>query len=148
MIATGSSPNNWLLAGAGLSGIAALLHLAIIAGGPDWYRFFHAGPRMVALSQRDPLHAAVVAIAIAAVLTLWACYALSGAGVIARLPLLRLGLVTISAIYLLRGLALPYLLVFRPQGIDGFWVWSSLIVFGFGLTYAIGTAQTWTALAK
>ena len=36
----------WLIAGAVLSGIAGLLHLAIILGGAPWYRFFGAGERM------------------------------------------------------------------------------------------------------
>jgi hypothetical protein len=35
-----------LVVGAGLSIIAALLHMARIFGGPSWYRFFGAGDRM------------------------------------------------------------------------------------------------------
>jgi hypothetical protein len=34
-----------LVVGAGLSFIAALLHVARIFGGPSWYRFFGAGDR-------------------------------------------------------------------------------------------------------
>ena len=39
-----------------------------------------------------------------ATLAVWAAYGLSGAGVIRRLPLLRLALVLISGAYLVRGL--------------------------------------------
>ena len=35
--------NKLLLFGGLLSGIAALLHIAIIIGGPQWYRFFEIG---------------------------------------------------------------------------------------------------------
>ncbi len=49
---------------------------------------------------------ALITLAITAVLLMWAAYAFSGAGTLPRLPLLRTGLVTITAIYLLRGLIL------------------------------------------
>jgi hypothetical protein len=42
----GAKPNFWLVGGGILSAIAALLHAAVIAGGPDWYRFFGAGEEM------------------------------------------------------------------------------------------------------
>lgn len=35
--------DKWLIAGGLLSAAAALLHIAVIVGGPDWYRFFGAG---------------------------------------------------------------------------------------------------------
>jgi hypothetical protein len=44
-----------------------------------------------------------MALAVAAVFVVWACYALSGAGAIRRLPLLRVALFAIAAVYLLRG---------------------------------------------
>jgi hypothetical protein len=81
------------------------------------------------------------------VLALWSAYAFSGAGLIGRLPLLRLGLVVISAIYLLRGLVLlrPSALG-RPDLTTSFLVWSSLIVLVFGLVHAIGTWRAWNSL--
>ena len=36
-----------LVVGAGLSIVAALLHVACIFGGPSWYRFFGAGDRTI-----------------------------------------------------------------------------------------------------
>lgn len=35
--------NKYLMIGGILSMLAALLHVAVIFGGPDWYRFFRAG---------------------------------------------------------------------------------------------------------
>jgi hypothetical protein len=40
-----------ILAGAG-SLAASILHLACIAGGPEWYRFFGAGERMARMAAR------------------------------------------------------------------------------------------------
>ena len=51
-----------------------------------------------------------------------------GARLSPRLPLIRTGLVTFSAIYLARGLILFTTLVLKPGLIDAFAVWSSRIV--------------------
>jgi hypothetical protein len=138
----------WLLAGGVLSALAALLHLACIVGGPAWYRFFGAGERMVRLAQRGSPRAAVITACIAAVLALWAAYGFSGAGVIPRLPLLRVGLVVIAAIYLARGLAFPVMWVWRSDLSPAFLAWSSAIVLGMGVAYAVGTWAAWGRLGQ
>ena len=73
-----------LLFGGGLTGVASLLHVAIILGGPDWYRFFGAGERMARLAARGSTYPTVLTASIAVVLGLWTLYALSGAGLIRR----------------------------------------------------------------
>jgi hypothetical protein len=140
--------NNWLIAGGLLSAAASLLHLAVIAGGPDWYRFFGAGEEMARAAERGALTPPLVTLAIAALLATWALYAFSGAGLIRRLPLLRTGLVAITAVYLLRGLALLPLLLLAPRMVDTFAVVSSLIVLGYGIAYAVGTARAWRQMGK
>lgn len=137
----------WLIAGGALSGVAAFLHLACIVGGPEWYRFFGAGDAMARAAARGDLYPAVITAGIAAMLAIWAAYALSGAGYLPRLPLLRTGLVLITAIYLLRALAfVPVNLVTR-QYTDSFAIWSSLIVLMLGTAYAVGTWKAWRYLA-
>jgi len=90
----------------------------------------------------------VVTMGIVALLTTWAAYAFSGAGLIIKLPLLRTGLVVISAIYLLRGMVLFFPSAFqRPDLSEAFLVWSSAIVLVFGLVYAIGTWRAWNTLS-
>ncbi|HMG46968.1 MAG TPA: hypothetical protein VK614_05870 [Allosphingosinicella sp.] len=139
--------NPWLIAAGMLSAGAALLHLAIIAGGPDWYRFFGAGERMARMAERGLLRPTLITLGIAAILALWAAYAFAGAGLIRRLPLMRTALVAITCIYLLRGLALGPLLVFRPQTVNAFALWSSLIVLVYGIVHAVGTRRAWPALS-
>ncbi|XVJ61394.1 MAG: hypothetical protein HEQ22_01300 [Sphingopyxis sp.] len=137
----------WLIVGGWLSVAAALLHIACIFGGPDWYRFFGAGEAMARAAARGEWTPTLVTLAISAVLLIWAAYAFSGAGQLPRLILLRTGLVTITAIYLLRGLMFVPLHLWRPQHSDSFAIWSSLIVFVFGAVYAIGTLKAWRHLA-
>ena len=138
--------NPWLLAGGALSAAASLAHLAVILGGPRWYAFFGAGKRMVRLAEQGAPSATLITLAIAAVLALWSAYAFSGAGLLPRLPLLRLGLVAISAVYLIRAVVfVPAVLVQTGQAGTFAWV-SSAIVLVFGLTYAIGTWTAWANL--
>ncbi len=139
---------SWLTAAALLSGVAAMLHLAIVAGGPDWYRLFGAGEGMARLAERGSPRPALITLAIAALLGLWSAYALAGAGRIGRLPLMRTALVAITAVYLLRGLVLVPALATNPGAVDSFMLWSSLIVLVYGITYAVGTYRAWPALAR
>ena len=138
--------NKWLIAAGLLDVAAALLHVAITFGGPDWYRFFGAGEAMAQAAQSGSVRPTLITIAIASVLATWAAYAFSGAGLILRLPWLRTGLVAISAIYLARGLVVVPILLLRPELIDPFLLWSSAIVLVFGLAHAIGTWSAWTGL--
>ncbi|HEX8620447.1 MAG TPA: hypothetical protein VF718_00600 [Allosphingosinicella sp.] len=137
----------WLIAAAALSGAAALLHLATIAGGPGWYRFLGAGERMARLAEAGSPRPALITLLIASVLAIWSAYALAGAGLIPRLPLLRTALVTITAVYLLRGLVLAPALAMNGGRASPFLWWSSLIVLAFGITYAVGTFRAWPTLA-
>ncbi|MCS0629517.1 hypothetical protein NX786_09240 [Telluria mixta] len=135
-----------LAVGALLSAVAALLHLGIIAGGPAWYRFFGAGERFARAAAEGRWYPTVVTLGIAAVLFIWSAYALAGAGVVTRLPLLKAALVGITAVYLVRGIAFAPLVVAKGGAITPFVVWSSLICFGYGVVHLVGLVQRWTAL--
>lgn len=140
--------NQWLVAGGALSLGAALLHLAVIVGGPDWYRFFGAGEGMARAAEAGELRPALMTVGIALILSLWAAYAFAGAGLLRRLPLMRTALVLISAIYLLRGLVLVPIGLFAPQYMSAFTVWSSTIVLVYGIAYAVGTWIAWPCLSN
>jgi hypothetical protein len=135
-----------LIFGAALSTIAALLHLGIIFKGASWYRFFGAGEKFAQAAERGERWQDVITFGIAVVLFVWAAYALSGAGMIAPLPMLKLALVSITAVYLLRGLAIIPLLLFAREKATPFLIWSSLICLGFGVVHAIGLSQVWQRL--
>jgi hypothetical protein len=135
-----------LAAGAVLSAIAALLHLGIIAGGPAWYRFFGAGERFARAAEKGQLFPTLVTLGIAAVLGAWSVYALAGAGVIGRLPLMKAALAGITAVYLIRAFAYAPLVLAKGGRITPFVVWSSLICFVYGLVHLLGLVQRWPAL--
>jgi len=135
--------NPWLVAAGALSAAASAAHLAIIVGGPRWYDFFGAGPRMVRLAEQGSPKAALITFGIAAVLAVWAAYAFSGAGLIPRLPLLKLGLAAISAIYLLRAVGYIPALYATGASVGAFaWI-SSAIVLLYAVVHIAGTLQLW-----
>jgi hypothetical protein len=140
--------NPLLVTGGLLSAAAAVLHLGVIAGGPEWYRFFGAGEDMARMAERRSPTPALVTLAIALILFIWAAYAFADVGLIRRLPLMRTALVVITAIYLLRGLILIPALAAGPERVDAFMIWSSAIVLVYGLAYAFGTWRAWPFLSQ
>lgn len=139
-----------LVAGGVLTGGASLLHIGMIIGGPEWFRFFGAGEQMARMVARGFLYPIVLTLGIAAILAVWALYALSGAGVIRRLPLLRLALAAIAAVYLARGiLGVPLVILVDDPYLNElrakmtFMIVSSAICVVLGLCYAAGAAAVW-----
>jgi len=135
--------NIFLLVGAILSAIAAILHLGCIYFGAPWYRFLGAGEQMAILAERGSIQPTLITSAIVLVLATWSIYALSGAGIIVKLPLLKWALSAITFIYLLRGIA-GFFLINNPLGRSPeFWLWSSIICLSFGIIHLIGLKQIW-----
>lgn len=102
---------------------------------------------MAQLAERGSSYPVLVTAIIATVLAVWALYALSGAGLIRRLPLLRLVLVLVALVYLLRGvLGVPIVLLVDDPYFDElesrmtFLVVSSVVCIYLGLCYAVGAA--------
>jgi len=140
------SVNIFLIVGAALSAITAILHIGIIVFGAPWYRFFGAGEQMAILAEQGSLRPTLITFFIVLVLATWSLYALSGAGIIGKMPLLRLGLCTITAIYLIRGVS-GFFLIANPMGRSpDFWLWSSAICLTIGLIHLIGLKQVWEYL--
>ena len=142
----GSTHNRFLIVGAALSAVAALLHLGCIVFGAPWYRFLGAGEQMAQMDLAGHWYPTVATLVITTILMVWSLYALSGAGVIRRLPLTRLVLCAITGVYLLRGLAFTPLMAYFPGNSMAFWLWSSAICLAFGVVHLIGLRQVWARL--
>ena len=132
----------WLKVGAGLSFFMAVAQ-TVISLSPPAAAYFQAPPPL--LEDRRMLF--LVGEAAALIMVLFGLYALSGAGIIRRLPLLRLGLIGISALYLLRGLfvilsVLVVLGILRGELLIQGEV-STLMFLAAGITFAVGTALNW-----
>lgn len=125
---------------------AALLHVAIIVGGPRWYRYFGAGEEIARMAEEGRWRPAIITGLIAIALAVWALYAFSGAGLVAPLPLLGPVLSVITAVYTLRGLAYPLFKLTNSEFATPFFLWSSIICLVFGIVHGVGLAQTWADL--
>ena len=138
--------SQFLIVGAAMSASAALLHLCCIVFGAPLYRFVGAGERMAQMAAAGHWYPTTAALVIAATLSLWALYALSGAGFIRRLPFLRLALCIITAVYVLRGVAFGLLMPYFPGNSLLFWYITSAICLTFGIVHGIGLRQAWRHL--
>lgn len=126
-----------------MSLIAAVIHLGCIYFGASWYRFFGAGEQMALMAEQGSLKPTLITLGITLVLITWSLYAFSAAGIMIKLPFLRVILLMITTIYLLRGIA-GYFLIQSPLGRSPeFWLWSSSICLGIGLVHLIGLKQWW-----
>ena len=138
--------NVFLVVAGVLSGAAAVLHLGCIYFGAPWYRFFGAGEQMALLAEQGSMQPTLITSGIVVVLSIWSMYAFSAAGVILRLPFVRLALVLITLIYLARGIA-GFALIGSPMGRSpDFWLWSSVICLLFGFVHFIGLKKQWASL--
>jgi hypothetical protein len=131
-----------------LSFFASIMHLAIIVGGASWYRFFGAGEEMATMAEQGLLQPTIITLFISFVLATFGAYAWSGAGIIIELPLLKPVLVSITLVYLLRGvvgLFAPFISSHPQitQNSISFWVYSSTICFIFGLVHLKGLFDKW-----
>lgn len=143
-----SANNKYLLAAAICCFAAALAHLGCIVFGGDWYRFFGAGEQMARMAEQELWYPTVVTAVIVLLLLVWALYALSGAGVIKRLPLTKLALLLISSVFLLRGVAFVGLMPRFPENSLTFWLVSSGICLVIGGLFVIGLWQQWSLLSN
>jgi hypothetical protein len=127
---------------------ASLAHIWCILSGPSAYAFMGAPPEVVASAEAGTLYAPLITSFIAAVIFVWVLYALSAAGKLPRLFLLRTGLIAIASVLLLRGLVVLPIAMFGLGEIDAFGWWSSVICFALGALYAIGIVFGWKHLGK
>lgn len=143
-----SGARPWLLGAAWMSVAASVLHLGVIIGGPDWYRFFGAGEEMARAAERGSPVPTIMTIIIAGVLAVWAIYALGAAGVIRRWPLMRTALFAIAAVLLARSALAFVPSVWAPEQTIAFRIWSSGICFVMGACFAVGLWKAWPGLSK
>ncbi len=131
-----------------LSFIASVMHVAIIFGGAEWYRFFGAGEAMATMAEQGLLRPTLITLCIAFTLAIWGAYAWSAAGMVPEFPLLKPVVYLVTFVYLSRGalgLLAPYISnhLQITQNSSVFWFWSSLICLAFGLVHLKGVMDKW-----
>ena len=132
----------WLKIAAGWSFFMAACQ-TVISVSPAAAAFFRAPPPLL----EDRWRLFWVGEAAAVILVIFGLYALSGAGSIRRLPLLRLGLIGISCLYLSRGLffilsVLIVLGILKGELLIQGEI-STLVFLAAGISYAVGTVLNW-----
>ncbi len=140
-----NASSRWLTIAAALCFGIALLHAAIIFMGPNAYAYFGApelGRAEAAGSAVPDLMTAVLVVVFGA----FGVYALSGAGRVRRLPLLRVGLILIGAVFTLRGLAVFVEVTQLASGGAPRMVVFSLVSLITGVAFLVGTLPRWRAL--
>ncbi len=136
----------WLKLGGILSFAVALLHVVIIFIGAPAYRYFGAGEDMATAAESGSAFPAVLTLLLATIFAIWGLYGLSGAGVIRRLPLLKIALMLIGAVYTLRGIAVfqqLFQIVTSSAEVAPREIAFSLVSLIIGLAYLIGTILNW-----
>ncbi len=138
--------NQWLKLGGILSFAVALLHIVIIFVGASAYRYFGAGEDMATAAESGSAFPALLTLVLAAIFAIWGFYGLSGAGIIRRLPLLKIALILIGAVYTLRGVAVfqqLFQIATSSAEVAPREIVFSLVSLMIGLAYLIGTLTNW-----
>jgi hypothetical protein len=138
----------WLVAAAWMSVTASMLHVAIIVGGPGWYRFFGAGEEIAGAAERGAIAPTIITLVIACILASWAAFAFGAAGIWRRLPLTRTALIAIAGVLLARAALVFVPSAWAPEQWPAFALWSSAICLVMGAAFAIGTWLAWPQLSK
>ena len=132
----------WLKVAAGFSFFMAICQ-AVISISPAAAAYFKAPPELL----ENRLQLFLIGEGAALVLVIFGLYALSGAGIIRRLPLLRLGLIGIGSLYLLRGLFFIVSLLIFLGILEGEILIqgeiSTLVFLSAGIAYVVGAVLNW-----
>ena len=140
---------SYLLILAGVLSFCAAIFQAVIAVVPAWSAAFGASEALVS----NPPLLLALGLLVALLLVIFGFYGLSGAGVIRRLPLLRLGLLAIGLLYSLVGInfifQVPVILGIVPSAGP---IPIHIVLVSFGalvacLAYLIGLAVSWKRLS-
>lgn len=137
-------PSRWLTAAAALCFGIALLHAAMIFMDPWIYAYFGA-PQLGRAKAAGYSYPDLMAAGLVLIFAAFGAYALSGAGRIRRLPLLRIGLVLIGMVFTLRGLVLIPELAGLASGADvpPRMAFFSLVSLVTGVAFLAGTRSRW-----
>ncbi|MFY5897824.1 hypothetical protein [Acinetobacter pittii] len=133
-----SLPNVLLYLAALLTFCAALLHFVCVFWGANGFRFLGAGKSIVQMVERGHWYPNFTAITVGLILTICSMYAFFAARGIQVLPFTKIILSLVAAVFLMRGLAFPWLKARFSGNSDLFWYISSFICLLLGSLYAIG----------
>lgn len=127
-----------LLVGALVATFTAAAHLSCIYFGPTCYSAQMAPPIIIESAKAGTLIAPLGTIAVSGIFLIFACYALSGANLIRKLPLLRFGVYAIATACVIRGILPLQLWLRHPEKVTNDVLLVGLVWLAVGLCYGIG----------
>jgi hypothetical protein len=96
----------------------AVAHMSCLYLGPDCFAAQLAPTQLVELAKNGAYLATIVTIFVSAIFVVWGLYALSAAGIIRRLPLLKFAIYAISILCIIRGILPLQLWLRHPESIN------------------------------
>jgi hypothetical protein len=115
-----------------------LAHLSCIYFGPECYKAQMAPEFIVESAKVGTYLAPLGAVIISVLYITLGCYALSGARLIRRLPLLKFGIYTTTFVCLIRGLLAIQLWIRKPELVSDAFVYVGFVWFTVGLLFLFG----------
>ena len=138
-----STSKAFLIAGGVISAVIAIVHVVLILK-PAWWRYISGAVEspLAPMAEQGSTVTIIASVVLTLIFAIWSLYAVSGAGLIGPLPLLRTALIVIGAIYILRSLFIfTEINMVRTQGYPLQFVVFSSISLVAGLLYLIGVWQ-------
>lgn len=123
--------------------LIAIGHIVGLFWAQQMYDYTGVGDRMRENATIHPLLPYAITIVVAIAFLLFGLYALSAAGVIKELPLLKVGVFSIATIYLLRGLIGIVINVFVESPFLLHHLIFSLFALIIGILYLLGGLKKW-----
>ena len=130
-----------LLISAGIiTSASAVWHLLCIFGGPSWFAFARAPQQIIDSAAQGTLLAPIGTMIVASLMFACTIFAFSAVGLIRKVPLLKLALITIAVLCTLRGLiAIPTFVA--SSGLDIWQIVASSIWFYVGICFIAGSIE-------
>lgn len=123
--------------------LIAIAHIICLFKAEYFFETTGVGENMRRNAEIHPLLPYIMTILVAVIFFIFGLYGLSGAGKIRKLPLLKIGVFAIAAIYLFRGVFGSVINI----GIESSFQWHHLLfsfcALGIGLLYLLGGLKRW-----
>jgi len=116
----------------------AIAHMSCIYLGPECYAAQMAPIQIIESAKNGTYLAPVGTIIVSSIFVVLGLYALSGARIIGRLPLLKLVIYTIATLCIIRGILPLQLWIRQPKEVNDLVLYTGIVWLATGLFYLFG----------
>jgi len=133
-----------LITAAIIAFVTAVAHMSCILLGPECYAAQMAPKEIVESAKQGTWLAPVGTTLVSVLFAICGCYALSAAGYIRPLFLLKIGIYFIGSLCIVRGILGLQLWLRKPELFDTFGIWANWFWFICGLFFILGIRRSTT----